>query len=265
MSLQSILKDKLPEEKLLLIPKGFEVIGDIAVINIPPALDDEKYLIAETLASHRKDVKTVLRKLHKIQGIMRAGEFELLLGSRTTTLHRENGCVFYVDVAKTYFSGKMAYERNRIAQNVNDGEDILVLFAGVGPFLIPIKKASSVKITGLDNNPAACAFLRKNLELNGIDANIILGDANSIDNLFKEHFDRIVMPAPYGEEHFLNLARFILKPEGIVHFYTFKKDFELAHFRKLLEENGWRIDFYRDCGDVAPRVSRYVFDLRKVN
>lgn len=262
MSLQDLLKDKLPEEKLFRIPKGFEVIGDIAIVSIPEELDDEKYLIAEVLASHRKDVRTVLRKLHKIQGSARAGEFELLLGSRTATLHRENGCAFYVDVGKTYFSGKMAYERKRIVQKVNDGENILVLFAGVGPFLIPIKKAKSVDVTGLDSNPAACALLRKNLELNGIDANIILGDANSINNLFKEPFDRIVMPAPYGQEHFLNLARFILKPEGVVHFYTFKKDFELAHFKKLLEERGWHIDFYRDCGEVAPRVSRYVFDLR---
>ncbi|MCZ7392233.1 MAG: hypothetical protein ABOK23_03675 [Candidatus Methanoperedens sp.] len=264
MSLRDLLKDKLPEEKLSLIPKGFEVIGDIAILVIPEELDDEKYLIAETLASHRKDVKTVLRKLHKIQGNARTGEFELLLGSRTATLHRENSCVFYVDVAKTYFSSKMAYERNRIVQKVKDGEDILVLFAGAGPFLIPIRKSRNVNITGLDSNPSACAFLRKNLQLNGIEANIILGDANSVYNLFKQPFDRILMPAPYGQEHFLNLARLILKPEGFVHFYTFKKDFELAHFRKLLEEKGWRIDFYRSCGEVAPRVSRYVFDLQRL-
>jgi tRNA (guanine37-N1)-methyltransferase len=263
MSLQALLKDKIPEEKLSSIPKGFEVIGDIAIVSIPEELDSEKYLIAEALAFHRKDVRAVLRKLHKIRGSARAGKFELLLGSRTTTLHRENGCAFYVDVTKTYFSGKMAYERNRIAQKVNDDEDVLILFAGVGPFLIPIKKSKNVDITGLDNNPAACAFLRKNLKLNGIEAHIILGDANFMNYLFKEPFDRIVMPTPYGQEHFLNLAHPILKPEGIVHFYTFKKDFELAHFKKLLEEKGWRIDFCRDCGGVAPRVSRYVYDLRK--
>ncbi len=263
MSLRDLLREKLPDEKLSLVPKGFEVIGDIAIISIPAELNDEKYLIAETLASRRKDIKTVLRKLHKIHGNARAGEFELLLGSSTTTLHGENNCIYYVDVAKTYFSSKMAYERKRIAQKVNNGEDVLVLFAGVGPFLIPIKKTKSVNITGLDNNPAACAFLRKNLELNDIEANIILGDANSMTHLFKEPFDRIVMPAPYGQEHFLALAHSILKPEGFVHFYTFKKDFEIAHFKRLLEEKGWRIDFYRSCGGVAPRVKRYVFDLQK--
>lgn len=257
------MKDKLPEEKLAYLPKGFEVIGGIAIINIPHVLEDEKYLIAKTLVSHRKDLKTVLRKLNKIRGDSRTGEFELLLGNSTTTLHRENNCVFYLDVTKMYFSGKMAHERNRIAQKVNDGEDVLVLFAGAGPFLIPIKKTKNVKITGLDNNPAACSFLKKNIELNDIEAGVILGDANSAGHLFKKPFDRIVMPIPHGQEHFLNLASSILKPGGFVHFYTFKKDFELAHFKRLLEEKGWRIEFYRNCGGVAHRVNRYVFDMQK--
>ncbi|MCZ7382304.1 MAG: class I SAM-dependent methyltransferase family protein [Candidatus Methanoperedens sp.] len=263
MSLHDLLKDKIPEEKLSLLPRGFEVIGDIAIINVPPALDDEKYLIADALTRQRKDIKKVLRKLHKIEGASRAGEFELLLGNSTTTIHRENNCAFFVDVAKTYFSGKMYYERNRIAQKVNDGEVVLVLFAGVGPFLIPIKKKKNVKITGLDSNPDACALLKKNLELNDVEADIILADANSMGHIFKRPFDRIVMPAPYGQDHFLNLARSVLKPEGIIHFYTFKKDFEISHFKKLLFESGWHIDFYRGCGDVAPRVKRYVFDMRK--
>jgi len=262
MSLRDLLKEKLPEEKLSFLPKGFDVVGDIAIISIPPALETEKYIIAEALASHRKDVKTVLKKRHKIEGKARAGEFELLLGSRTATLHRENDCLFYVDVAKMFFSGKMAHERSRVAQKVNDGEEVLVLFAGVGTFLIPIKKARDVKITGLDNNPSACRFLKRNTLLNHVDANIVLGDANRMHNLFKQPFDRIVMPAPYGQEHFLNLARLLLKKEGCVHFYTFKKDFEIEHFKKVLEERGWNIEFYRECGSVAPRVNRYVFDLR---
>jgi len=239
------------------------VIGDIAIINIPPALEHQKHLIAQMLVSHRKDVRTVLRKLSKIEGAARIGEFEILLGTGTTTLHRENGCVYYVDVAKTYFSGKMYHERNRIARKVNDGEDVLVLFAGVGPFLIPIKKTRNVNITGLDSNPDACAFLKKNIKLNGIEADVILADANSIGRLFKKRFDRIVMPTPYGQDRFLDIVSPILRSNGYVHFYTFKKDFELQHFKKLLEEKGWRIDFYRDCGRVAPRVSRYVFDLQE--
>lgn len=251
------------EEKLSLLPKGFEVIGDIAIINLPLPLYDEKHLIAQALVSHSKKVKVVLLKKNKLAGEKRIAEFEILIGDRTTTLHRENGCVFHVDIAKTYFSGKMYFERDRIVQKVIDGEDVLVLFCGVGPFLIPIRKKKDVRIIGLDNNPAACVLFRKNAEQNNIDADIILGDANSMGAIFKKKFDRIVIPTPYGQDRFLNLARPLLKPGGTVHFYTFKKDFEIPHFKRLLEEMGWDIDYYRDCGCVAPRVSRYVFDLKE--
>jgi tRNA (guanine37-N1)-methyltransferase len=156
----------------------------------------------------------------------------------------------------------MHYERDRVAQKVKNGENVLVLFAGVGTFLIPIKKKKNVLIMGLDNNRNACQFLRKNLELNHIEANIVCGDARQISNLFKTTFDRIVMPTPYGQDIFLDIVRSILRPGGYVNFYTFKKDFEIPHFKRLLEEKGWNIDFFRDCGNVAPRVKRYVFDLK---
>jgi len=263
MSIRDFLKDRLPGEKLSLVPKGFEIIGDIAITNLPQSLQDEKHIIAQALVSHRSDIKVVLLKKNKLAGEKRVAEFEILLGNRTTTLHRENGCVFHVDIAKTYFSSKMYFERDRVVQKVKDGENVIVLFCGVGPFLIPIRKKKDVRIIGLDNNPSACTLFRKNAKLNKIDAEIVLGDANSTSTLFKKDFDRIVMPTPYGQDHFLNLARPLLKPGGTIHFYTFKKDFEIHHFRRLLEELGWHIDFYRDCGDVATRVSRYVFDLKK--
>ena len=163
MSLRDFLKDKLQEEKLLLLPKGFETIGDIAVIDLPPSLDNEKHLIAQALVSHSKNVKVVLLKKNKCAGQRRTATLEILLGERTTTVHRENGCLFHVDIAKTYFSGKMYFERNRIVQEVKDGENILVLFCGVGPFLIPIAKKMDVNITGFDNNPVACALFSKEI------------------------------------------------------------------------------------------------------
>lgn len=166
------------------------------------------------------------------------GSFELLLGERTTTLHRENNCIYHVDVAKAYFSSRLGYERNRIAQKVEDGENVLVVFCGVGPFLIPIKKKRDVDITGLDNNKNACTFLKENIALNNVEADIILGDANLLNNIFKKSFDRIVMPTPYGQDYFLNLAKAILKPRGMVHFYTFKKTLKYLILKDRLKRTG---------------------------
>ncbi|GFO96546.1 trNA (guanine (37)-N1)-methyltransferase trm5b [groundwater metagenome] len=131
----------------MLLPKGFEVIGDIAILNLPPSLYDEKFLIAQALVSHRKDVRVVLLKKNKLAGEKRTAEFEILFGDRTTTIHKENDCLFNVDIARTYFTGKLYFERSRIAGDVKDGEDILVLFWGVGPFLIPITKKKKVNIS----------------------------------------------------------------------------------------------------------------------
>lgn len=136
MSLRDLLKDKLQEEKLLLVPKGFEVIGDIAILNLPPSLYDEKHLIAQALVSHSNNVKVVLLKKKKLAGERRTAEFEILFGDRTATIHKENDCLFNVDIARTYFTGKLYFERSRITGEVKDGEEILVLFCGVGPFLI---------------------------------------------------------------------------------------------------------------------------------
>jgi len=257
-----LLPEKLAAlEKDPAVPKGFEVIGDIAILNLPPSLYDEKHLIAQALVSHSKKVKVVLLKKNKLAGEKRTAEFEILIGDRTTTIHKENDCLFNVDIARTYFSGKLYFERSRIAGKVKDGENILVLFCGVGPFLIPIAKRKKVNIIGLEKNPVACAIFRKNAQLNHIDADIIMGDANSICNIFRKRFDRIVMPTPYGQDHFLDISGSLLKPQGMIHFYTFKKDFEIEHFKNLLEERGWQIDQYRKCGNVAPRVGRYVFDM----
>ena len=58
------------------------------------------------------------------------------------------------------------------------------------------------------------------------------------------------------------LTPFVI-PGGMIHFYTFKKKFEIPAFIEVLEKGGYGITFYRSCGNVAPGVSRWVFDLER--
>jgi len=81
---------------------------------------------------------------------------------------------------------------------------------------------------------------------------------------FKKDFDRIVMPTPYGQDRFINLARPLLKPGGTVHFYTFKKILKYRISGGCLRKWAGISSFNRDCGAVAPRVKRYVFDLKNM-
>ncbi len=81
----------IPNPFLYLTPKRFDIIGDVAVISIPPELDDFKDEIAQTIISKRGNVRTVLNKVAKLDGEKRVGGLERLLGCDAVTLHREFG------------------------------------------------------------------------------------------------------------------------------------------------------------------------------
>jgi hypothetical protein len=57
MSLHELLKDRLPEGKLAFVPKGFEVIGEIAIINIPLLLKMKNILLRKRLYPKGKTSK----------------------------------------------------------------------------------------------------------------------------------------------------------------------------------------------------------------
>ncbi|MCX8175669.1 MAG: hypothetical protein N3E48_00350, partial [Candidatus Bathyarchaeota archaeon] len=161
-SLVDALRDILSPELLTLTPKSFDIIGSrekaVAIIEIPDELEPYKIVIAEKLMELHKNVKTVLRKASQRKNIFRIREYELLLGDQNTeVLHKEYGCLFKLDPQKVYFSPRELTERLRIAEKVNPGEDILVMFGGVCPYSIIIaKKQPTVKkILTVELNPIA--------------------------------------------------------------------------------------------------------------
>ena len=50
---------------------------------------------------------------------------------------------------------------------------------------------------------------------------------------------------------------------GMLHFYTFKKRDQIEALRRGYENMGLEIMQCRRCGNVAPGVSRWVFDMVK--
>ena len=88
MNLRDQMGGTMPDSLLPRAPKRFDIIGDVAVISIPPELDDFKNEIAKTIVSKRGNVMTVLNKVAKLDGDKRVGGFERLLGSDTMTLHK---------------------------------------------------------------------------------------------------------------------------------------------------------------------------------
>ncbi|MCL7413378.1 MAG: RsmD family RNA methyltransferase [ANME-2 cluster archaeon] len=266
MILRNTIRDKaaVPESLLHLVPNRYEVIGDVAVIVIPDQLQAYKFVIARTIAEQRRNIRTVLNKVSMLEGEARVGGYETLYGSETITLHREYGHRYRLDVRTVFFNTHLAYERSRIASKVRSGEHILIPFSGAGPFVIPAA-IRGARVTAVDNNPMACQWLADNVRLNHVEEyiSIIQGDAQCIPRMLRPGFDRAIIPAPYGMDQFLWDVAGMVHKGGIIHFYTFKKLHQIPGLMEEYEQNDLNVAFHRQCGNVAPGVKRWVFDLIK--
>lgn len=274
MSLRDELRDIIPDERRDLVPGRFSLVGDVAIISIPPELESQKREIGEAIVSSHKSVKTVLRKISKLEGEKRVASFEVLAGGGTVTIHREFGFAYRLDVARVFFNPRLASERMRVASKALPGERAIVPFAGVGPFAIPIA-ATGARVLALEISAEACRWLAKNARHNRVEEMIDIVNCDAfalcglLENALKKNgaktkFDRAVVPTPYGRDDILGLISTVVRPGGAIHFYTFKKRHQIDGLIKGFGEEGFEVEFHRRCGNVAPGVSRWAFDLVKL-
>ncbi len=247
------------------------LVGEVAIISVPPDLEAHKRtIIAEAIFESHKNVKTVLCKTSKLKGERRVASFELLAGGGTVTCHREFGFSYQLDVARVFFNPRLGSERMRIRSKARAEERAIVPFAGVGPFAIPMA-AAGARVLALEISPEACRWLLQNARLNRVEGKveIVNCDAFTLSRLLKgkgprTNFDRAVVPTPYGRDDILDSISPLVKPGGAIHFYTFKKGRQIEPLIREFEERGLGVEFHRRCGNVAPGVSRWAFDLVKL-
>jgi tRNA (guanine37-N1)-methyltransferase len=265
MRLKEKLRGIVPDEHLNQLSDRFHLIGDIAILSLSPAADCYKKEIAYAVMAQNKAIRTVLNKTSRLEGDRRVASFEHLAGGGTVTLHKEYGFVYRLDVAKVFFNSHLGYERMRVASQVKRDENVLVLFSGVGPFAVPLA-ARSARVVCIEKNREACCWLTENARLNRVEGRIfiITADAFHVDRMMKLDFDRIVIPTPYGMDQILDLVSPVVRKGGMLHFYTFKKQCQIEELMKSYENRGFEIMFHRRCGNVAPGVCRWVFDLQDV-
>jgi len=200
---------------------SFDVIGDIAILEIPEGFEDHGEEIGEALIEARKSIKVVLKKSSAVEGEERLRRFGHLAGERRTeTVHREHGCLFKLDVSKVFFSPRLSYERQRIMEQVREGEKVLDMFAGVGPYSIVIARHRPARIAGYDINPHAIEYFKVNIRLNKVAERVeaVLGDSTRLAE--RQGFDRAIMNLPRkGREHFASALEVIKKGGGMIHYY----------------------------------------------
>lgn len=227
LKLIDVLEEKLSPHLLASLPHAVDFVGDIAIVEIPPELENYKRMIGEAMLSTHKRVSTVLAKSGAVGGIYRVRKFEVIAGAdKTETVHKEHGCVFHVDLSKAYFSPRLSYEHSRITAQVKQGETVIDMFAGVGPFSILIaKKRANVKIYAIDVNPDAIRYLERNIKANNVEAKVkpILGDARQIiKEKLRRVANRVIMNLPEKAIEYVDIACEALRKEGgIIHYYEF--------------------------------------------
>ena len=273
-TVEGLLKNKLTQKEINLLPKTKEVIGRVMVLEIPTDLQKKEKVIAAAYLKANPQIETIVKKSEIHSGEYRTRKVKVLAGkSRKETTHRENGVDLKLHLENAYFSSRLGSERLRIANQVKKGEEVMVMFSGVAPYpLVLAKNSKATKIYGIELNPVAHTYAMENVMSNKAQNKVFLkcGDVRKEFPKLRQKFDRIVMPLPRNGEEYLDLALKKSKSGTVIHFYSFffentLKE-EVKKIKDTCKELGQPVKLMKvvRCGQSAPGTFRYCLDLKVV-
>ena len=272
VTLKQALKDKLASKELEMVPSGFDIVGSVAIIEIPDELKKKEKIIAQAMIDLFKPVRTVVKKSGIHYGKYRRQKLEVIGGEKTKVAeYKESGIRLKIDLEKCYFSSRLGTERLRIAKLVKPGEKILVMFSGVAPYPVVIARNAKPEIIyAVELNPVAHKFAEENVKLNKMHGriNLFKGDVADVVPELNVKFDRILMPMPKTAMTFLETAFKAAKKGTIIHFYTFGKEEEFKDIRKKIidecrkHKKKCKILRTVKAGHYAPGVYRVCIDFK---
>ncbi|MDE1845783.1 MAG: class I SAM-dependent methyltransferase family protein [Candidatus Micrarchaeota archaeon] len=228
------------------VTKSYDIVGNIALIDAKgrPATQ-----MAKAIMQTNKNVLTVISKGGAVSGKYRVRKYAHILGKKNFIAdYRENGIELKFDIRKTFFSSRLAFERLRIAKLVRPKENVVVMFAGMGPFAIEIGKMQrQANVVGIELNKDACRYMKQNIALNKT-GNVVaeLGNVKRVADKYKGFADRIVMPLPKTAFEFLGAVLKVAKRKCIVHYYAFGDretgfEDEIKKVRNFFEKKGRKV------------------------
>jgi tRNA (guanine37-N1)-methyltransferase len=266
-TLKNALSEQLTKKQLTLLPNSYDVIGDIAIVEIKKGLEKKENLIGKALLEIHRNLRVVAKKSGMHEGEFRTQKLKIIAGEkRKETLYRESGVKLKLDAEKVYFSERLGSERLRIAKQIVTGESVLVMFSGCAPYPLVISKNSGAgEITGIEKNPSAHHYGLINVKLNKAkNVKLLRGDVRKVVPALKKKFDRIIMPLPKSAEDFLDVALKASKKGTIVHFYDFQNEKDFP--KKSIEKIGRKVPKFRvvravKCGQYSPGKYRVCIDF----
>ena len=265
-------------------PRAFDVFGNIALVKFDKktSVKDKKHF-ASNILKNNKSITTVLEKTGKFKGRLRKQETKWVAGEKTKeALYRENNCVFRFNIDKVYFSTRLSNERKEIAARIQKGDEVLVMFAGVGPYSIVIAKNSKARMVYSNElNKEANKYTKLNIELNKVKNKVILlsGNIKNVTNKIKAglvvnnkkipaKFSVIIMPRPQLRDTFLKQAFLLSKKGTRIFYYDFCKIDEINQIVNKVKKEAEmykkkiKILKVKKAGEKAPYKFRVRVDFR---
>ncbi len=266
-SYRELLKKKLGNEYEK-TPRGFEIIGNIAVVDAEPKIAKE---LSSTIMKVNKNITTVVRKTSAVKGRYRKRGYGYVAGKRTyMARYKENGALLSFDIRDAFFSTKLSFERNRIASLSKGNEKIMVMFAGIGPFAIEIAlKNKNAEIIAVELNRKAVACMKENIKINKTyNVTAVGGDVNVVSEKYKAFADRIIMPLPKDSGSFLESVDTVARKKCIVEYYSFVEiDGGVEKLEKKLSEffsrkgRAFKVIMWRVVRPYSPKIFEIVMEF----
>jgi tRNA (guanine37-N1)-methyltransferase len=161
MSVDEVLRKLLPKDKVTEIPSGFELVGQLAHVNLRDCCLPYKFWIGRVLLDkNQPTIRTVVNKIGTIESdnVFRTFQQEVLAGNSkepdwSVTTVSEHGCSFQMDFRHVYWNSRLSGEHQRIVQIIRNSFEakckvdnskneitfvVADLMAGIGPFAIPL-------------------------------------------------------------------------------------------------------------------------------
>lgn len=164
-SVPDVMRAVLPDDTESI--SSFSTIGHIAHLNLKEWALPYKGLIGQVIIDKVPTVKTVINKLNQIDNTFRNFQMELLAGEENyVTKVREHDCTFEMDFSKVYWNPRLSTEHTRVVDLIKPESVVYDVFAGVGPFAIPLGRKKRCKVFANDLNPSSFQYLERNVKLN---------------------------------------------------------------------------------------------------
>lgn len=267
-SYKALIKGYLGDDSV----SSYDLLGNIAIIDIPKLVKKKELALAKALMEEHRNVLTVLTKVGPVNGVYRTRKLRHIAGEKNFIAeYRENNCTFRFDTRKSFFSTRLSYERSRILALSGGWENVMVMFAGIGPFAIEIAKANrKANVVGIELNPAAYRDMVSNIKLNKV-SNVVpeLGDVKKFSKRYGDFADRIIMPLPMSSMKFVGVALKMAKPRCTIHLYVLDKlatnaSRSIKRFTALASKSGYstRVSLIRIARPYSAKDAEFVIDFK---